>query len=46
MEVLGVRGLVLAVIMKNLDIFKANMSTNRDTVKHCRYNSGVMMMIF
>lgn len=46
MGVLGVGGLVLAVSMKNLNIFKANMNTNRDTVKHCRYNSGVITILF
>lgn len=46
MGVLGAGGLVLAVSMKNLNIFKANINTNRDTLKHCRYNSGIMTTLF
>lgn len=45
MGVLGVGRSVLAVSMKNLNIFKAKMSTKRDTVKHCGYNSGIMMIL-
>lgn len=45
MGVLGEAGLVLAVSMENLNIFKFNMNTNRDTVKYCRYNSVIMTIL-